>query len=111
MNRQEAKEIAEKVSLEDLKQMFLNAQKSIKDWSQPSIVNIGLSKGIGFNILSAGIEKHKSADDIHILAKTNMVREFGEYLPNYERKQKPVKSHITPSHQEPKPLPFTENDF
>lgn len=106
MNRNEAKEIAETVSLEDLKKMFLTAQSSIKDWTQPSIVNKGLSKGVAFNILSAGIGAKSSASEIHIMAKKNMVREFGEYLPGYQCKQKVQKTAIPPSHQEPKPIDF-----
>jgi len=101
MNRKDAKEIAETVSLEDLKQMFIKAQNSIKDWTQVSNVNLGLSKGVAFNILSKGIDKHTSAKEIHIMGKTNMVREFGEYLPNYEKKIKPKKTYPAPSHQEP----------
>ncbi len=98
MGRREAKELAEKVSLEDLIQMFYNAQNSIKDWTQVSIVNKGMTKGVAFNILSKNIESYEK---IHVVARVNMLREFGEYLPNCEKKQKERKQYPAPTHQEP----------
>lgn len=106
MNRNEAKKIAETVTNSELKDMFLNAQSEIKDWTQRSIVNLGMTKGAAFNILSACIDKYIYENrTIHILAKTNMVREFGEYLTNYERKYKDKKELPKPVHQEPKFFP------
>lgn len=102
MNRNEARRIAETVSTEDLQQMFINAKGKIKDWNKASIVNPGMSKGLAFNILTKG----GVTADSHIMGKTNMVMEFGEYLPNYERKQK-VKRVIPIIHQDPNDnLPF-----
>lgn len=97
MNRNEARKIAETVSTEDLKQMFLNAQNSINDWTQPSRINKGLSKGIAFNILSKGSMNTTS----HIIGITNAIREFGEFLPNYEKVIKEKKSSVKCSHQDP----------
>lgn len=101
MNRKNAKEIAETVSLEDLKQMFINAQNNIKDWTQVSNVNKGLTKGTAFNILSYGIWGIDEAKEIHIMAKINMIREFGEFLPNYQKKTKTKKILPQPKHEEP----------
>lgn len=101
MNKKDAREIAETVSLEDLKQMFINAQNSIKDWTQVSNVNLGMSKGVAFNILSKGVNNCATSQEIHVLGKTNMLREFGEYLPNYQKKVKVKKSYPAPTHQEP----------
>ena len=98
MNRNEARKIAETVSSEDLKQTFLNAQNSIKDWKQVSAVNKGLSKGIAFNIFTKG---GFITADSHILAKTNAVREFGEFLPNYEKVIKEKKSEVKCLHEDP----------
>lgn len=97
MNRNEARKIAEIVSAADLKQMFINAQNGIKDWTKVSNVNIGLTKGTAFNILSKGTIDDKT----HIMAKTNMVREFGEWLPNYKKEIKPKINNSKPTHQEP----------
>jgi len=103
MNKYEAKALVENVTNADLKQMFLNAQEQIKDWKEVSRVNKGLTKGAAFNIFTA-----MSFDDnhfIHDIAKTNMIWEFGEYLPNYQKIQKQKRAEVIPSHQEPKFLP------
>lgn len=98
MNRNEARKIAETVSSEDLKQMFLNAQNKITDWTQVSRVNKGLSKGIAFNAFTKnGLITANS----HILAKTNAIREFGDFLPNYEKVIKEKRSNVKCSHQDP----------
>ena len=97
MNRNEAKRLAETVSADDLKKMFINARNKIMDWTQVSRVNKGLSKGTSFNILSkCGID-----EKTHILAKINMIWEFGEYLPNYEKEVVNKKKAQKPVHQEP----------
>lgn len=98
MNRHQAKELAQTATPQQLKQMFINAQNNIKDWTKPSRVNKGLTKGTAFNILSACI-KDTSRDK---LAITNMIHEFGEYLPDYEEKILPAREKPKPHHQEPK---------
>jgi hypothetical protein len=102
MSRDEAKKLAETVSLEDLKQMFLNAQSQIKDWTTASRVNKGLSLGVTFNIFTAGFEKYKSANEIFHIGRTNMIWAFGEYLPGYTKPVQKTKSEIKVAHQEPK---------
>lgn len=103
MNRQLAKQIAEKVTLEDLKQMFVNAKNETTDWTKVSNVNLGMTKGTAYNILSIKKE-YTSINEIHIMGRINMIREFGEFLPNLEiyNPPKPKKEHIKPVHQEPK---------
>ena len=98
MNRDEAKIIAETVSHDDLKRMMVNAYKSIEVWNIPSRVNNGISKGAAFNIYT----KINIDDDTHILAKINMLREFGEYLPNYQKEKKEQKPPVNFYHEEPK---------
>lgn len=97
MNRNEAKKLAETVTSEQLKQMFLNAQERITDWRQVSRVNKGMSKGTAFNILSAG-----TIDIRQKLAVTNMIWEFGEYLPGYTKPIAKERPEIAVHHQEPK---------
>jgi len=99
MNRPDAKRIAEKITSEQLKNMLDRAQKETKDWTKTSLVNKGMTKGSAWNILGKDFDvNHK----YHILAKINMVREFGEYLPEElkpEKKKKKSPSNIV--HQNP----------
>jgi hypothetical protein len=104
MQRYEARKIAETITFEELKQMFMVAQKSITDWSKQAHVNKSMTKGSAFNLLSNGFGEggHYTKDtNIHILAKTNMIWEFGEFLPNYIKPKKKAKT-IPTMHQEPK---------
>ena|ERR1035437_8981996 len=98
MNRTEAKKIAETITMEQIREMFMKAQELIKDWTVPSNVNLGLSKGVAFNILSAGDLTKK----MHHMAKINAIREFGEYLPGYKKPVKVKTNDINVAHQEPK---------
>lgn len=102
MTRHEAKQLAETVTLRELKQMFNTAKEKIKDWTISSRPNKGMSLGTTYNILIAGFEKYNSEKDIHILGKTNMIWAFGEYLPGYAKKVRKEKQEVTPHHQEPK---------
>lgn len=100
MTRTEAKKLAEKVSVADLKYMFVNAYSKISDWERQSRVNKGMTIGTTFNVLSkCGVDSNT-----HILAKINMLREFGEYLPDYEPPAKKTKKNSSAHHQEPNPL-------
>jgi hypothetical protein len=107
MNRQEAKRLSETITNSELNDMFKNAQELINDWNQTSIVNVGMSKGVAFNILSIGFGKDfDETKQIHNLAKVNMLREFGEFLTNYCKPSKKVKREINVVHQDPKLLNF-----
>jgi len=97
MNRREARQIAETITNEEILQMFKNAKEEIIDWDQASICNKSFDKGAAWNILVRDFDVNYQ---YHILAKTNMVREFGNYFFDYSKpkKQKPeIKLH----HQEP----------
>lgn len=107
MNRKQAKLLSETITNSELNEMFKNAQELINDWQQTSIVNIGLSKGMAFNILSKGFGKDfDERKQIHSLAKINMLREFGEFLPNYCKPSKSEKKEVSKSHQEPNFLSY-----
>ena len=99
MNRKQAKEIAEKITNGQLHQMFISARNGIKNWEKVSRVNKGMTKGVAWNILAKDFDITK---DYHILAKINMVREFGEFL-NEEFKPIPRAKAISikPIHQQP----------
>ena len=98
MNKNDAKKIAKTITNEQLQQMFKDAKTKITDWTKVSNVNKGLTKGASWNILAKDFDvtaKH------HILVKTNMVREFGEFLPAKLKPQKKVRQFQPPTHQDP----------
>jgi len=100
MNRNDARKLADIVTNEQLKQMFDNAKVNIKDWNKVSSCNLGFTKGVAWNILAKDFDVTKP---IHVLGKTNMIREFGEFLPG-ELKQKIArqkKSYGKPVHHDP----------
>src|SRR5882757_7832494 len=100
MNRTNAKKIAETITNEDLLKMLLTAKEKIKDWSVVSSVNKGMTKGVGWNILAKDFDVNKN---YHIMAKINMVREFGEYLSAELLPTKKVKNiNTNVHHEEPK---------
>lgn len=99
MNRYVARKIAEKISNQELQEMFDLAKANITDWTKVSNINKGLTKGSAWNILAGAF---KESDNNSILAKTNMIREFGEFLPEQIKPKKKVKPTIIPQHQEPK---------
>lgn len=104
MNRQDAKRISEIITIEDYKQMFLNAQNSIKDWEERAIVNKGMTKGAAFNILTlrGKVMTYDEISDVHPLGRVNSIREFGKYLPPSYQKEKQDKSKLPPNvHHEP----------
>lgn len=98
MNRPNAKKIAQNITNEQLQKMFDNAKIGIKDWTKVSIVNKGLTKGVAWNILAKDFDANLNH---HIMAKINMIREFGEFLPEELNIKKIVKKSQTPVHQNP----------
>lgn len=102
MNKHEAKKLAETVTLEDLKSMFRNAQEKITDWTRTSRINKGATIGMTYNILAFEPNRYTSIDEVDLIARKNMIWEFGEYLPGYEKtvaKSKTGKN--APVHQAP----------
>lgn len=100
MNRSQARKIAEQITNEELKFMFQNAKDGIKNWYECSTVNKSMTKGSAWNIWAKDFDINQN---YHIMAKQNMVREFGKYLPEY-LKISPVanKVHLnSPIHQVP----------
>lgn len=99
MKRSDARNIAETITNEQLVQMLNNAKEGITDWTKVSSVNKSFTKGVAWNILGAYFDP---TIEHHILAKTNMIREFGEFLPEELKPKKKEKPNIVPFHQEPK---------
>lgn len=100
MNRKNARKIAETITNEQLQQMFKTAKINITDWTVVSNVNKGMTKGVGWNILAKNFDVNAKH---HMLAKTNMIREFGEYLPDELMSRKEIKkqTYKPPVHQKP----------
>lgn len=98
MNRNYAKKIAENITNQQLQDMLNQAKTNIKDWTKVSTVNKGMTKGTAWNILAKDFNVNEK---YHILAKINMIREFGEYLPDELKIKKKSKVSLNPIHQNP----------
>ena len=98
MNRTDARKIAEIITNKQLKNMLDAAKFSIKDWTKVSIVNKGLTKGSSWNVLGRDFD---ITHNYHILGKINMIREFGEFLPDELKIKKSKKVYPPPVHQDP----------
>lgn len=100
MNRRDSREIAETITNQQLKQMFEKAKHEIKDWTKVSTINKGMTKGAAWNVLAKDFDENYN---YHIMAKINMIREFGEFLPDelkphVEKHKEPI---TEPYHQDP----------
>jgi hypothetical protein len=103
MNKHEAKRLSETVTLEDLKSMFRNAQEKITDWTRVSRVNKGATIGTTYNILAFSPNHYASVPEIGGPGLVNMIWEFGEYLPGYEKPVAKTRAgNATVVHHEPK---------
>jgi len=80
MNKTFAKELADKIDNYQLQEMLDNAKAGIKDWTVASNGNRSFSKGSIWNILTNGFKLNEWN---HPIIKYNLIREFGEYLPEY----------------------------
>lgn len=110
MNRRQARKIAETITNIQLEEMLNSARLGIKDWTKVSNVNKGMTKGTSWNILG---KDFRIKDKYHILAKTNMVWEFGDFLPPnmLEPKKEKIRTGPLPVHQEPESLGFVIRRF
>lgn len=103
MNKTDAKRIAENISIDSLELMLKNAKEGIKDWSKRSNINKSLDRGAAWNILAKCIAPLKNGEmrRTESIIKTNLIREYGEFLPK-ELRSKPRKPPLPdPYHQKP----------
>lgn len=99
MTKAEVKLISENITNEELFNMLDNARKNISNWNVRSLVNKGMSKGVAWNVLGM---KFNINQHYHIMAKRNMIREFGDYLPeNLKIKKDKKKPSSDFFHNEP----------
>lgn len=101
MDRATARKIAEFVTNAQLREMFEAAWTGVKDWESVSSVNKGFTRGAIWNLLTKNFDESK---EYHVLAKTNMIWEFGDFLPKEPQFAKPEKKklpEIEPYHEDP----------
>lgn len=99
MNKFHAKIIAETITNDQLLQMFENAKQGVIDWEKVSTVNNGFTKGAVWNLLAVNFDMSYNYQNI---AKINMIREFGEFLPDHLKIQKaPPKKKSDLYHEDP----------
>ena len=101
LSRKKAKELINIVSNEDLKEMLENAKKNISDWTKTSSINRSMTIGVSWNILGENFNVEERHSD---LGKINMIREFGEFLPEkyVTKNNKASNTSRKITHQEPK---------
>ena len=87
MNKKDAKELSKTVTNQQLLEMLENAKNQIVDWNVRSSVNKSLNKGAAWNILAKDFDVNRNH---HQLTKQNLIREFGDYLPE---RYKPIKEN------------------
>jgi hypothetical protein len=100
VNRRDAKKIAETITRDQLGAMMMCAMNGVKDWSEVSSVNPYFTKGRSWNIFYPVFMSGRHLVKPSI---TNMVHEFGDFLPEDLKPKKPVKNllNIEPLHEEP----------
>lgn len=100
MNKAAAKKIAANISRAQLSEMMQRAKLEISDWKVQSSVNSLFSKGKAWNIL---YPVFMSGRPMSMPAITNMVWEFGDYLPENMKPKKTMraKANTLPHHEEP----------
>ena len=98
MNRNDAKEIAETITNQQIADMLKAAKEGIQDWTKRSSCNSSMTKGLAWNILAKNFDVNK---DYHSIAKKNMIWEFGDFLPENLKPTKVKKNLPIPVHQDP----------
>jgi hypothetical protein len=107
MHRHEARKIAEKITDAQIHDLLVTARKNITKWSDPSRINKTMSRGVVFNIINGAVDNtDPKAVRVSVLIKQNIIREFGEYLPdNLKIDKKKRADNTAPYHEDPKPYP------
>lgn len=100
MNKADAKKIAASISRQQLSEMMSRAKLGVTDWTVASSVNPMLSKGSAWNIF---YPVFTSGRPMSMPATTNMVWEFGDFLPDdlKPKKTKRAKPQTAPHHEDP----------
>jgi hypothetical protein len=106
MDRTTAKKIAGTITNDAILEMLNTAKTRITDWGKTSKVNKCMSVGAAWCVLAEDFDVNK---EYSIWSKTNMIREFGEFLPESLRPAKSKKQPLTGYvyHKDP---PFIEKE-
>ena len=97
MNKTDAKKIASTITNQQLVDMLKSAKENIKDWTKRSSVNKSMTIGVSYNIFNDVFK----GQDMHVLAKKNMIWEFGDFLPEDLKIIKSKRKLPVPHHQDP----------
>lgn len=99
--RRQCKELAQKISTEDLLIMVDAAAKLITDWTKPSRCNKSISRGVNWNMFCKDfyMDRERKSD----MVNWRMVEEFGQYLPAHCKPINQKKTYVIAKvhHQEP----------
>lgn len=99
MNKRDAKKIAETITNKQLKEMIDAAKIGIKNWTVVSSCNSGITKGTAWNILAKSFDVSVEHTNLY---KVNLIREFGDFLPDELKIKKEKKKDTKPPiHQKP----------
>ena len=104
MNKNQCRELADKITEAEMTEMFENAKVEIKDWTKISRINKGFTRGVAWNILYAAFTSESPFRIQSRLAKRNMIFEFQDFLPKHLIPEKKVKNKtdVKITHQNPK---------
>jgi hypothetical protein len=99
MNRIQAKELAETLTVSQIKEMLDNAKAGVKDWTKASVANKGISRGSHWNIFCKDYSTQTEFTNMH---KYRLIQEYGEFLPySIRHKEKSKKDFGKPVHHDP----------
>ena len=85
MNRSDAMRLAQELAPIHILEMIESAKDGITNWRQVSNNNKGMTKGTAWNILARTYDPDKDNKTIYLY---NLIREFGDFLPDHLKAQK-----------------------
>lgn len=104
MDRTTAKKIASTITNDAILEMLNMAKNRITDWNKISKVNKCMTVGAAWCVLAEDFDTNK---EYSVWLKTNIIREFGEFLPEslmpIKSKKQPFNGNVY--HKDP---PFIE---
>ncbi len=98
MNKNYMHELSNKITNIQIFDMLESAKKNITDWKKPSKFNIGLSRGIHWNLFC---KDFKVENECSAIVKYRMIQEYNEFLPIELQPKKKEKIKINTVHQNP----------
>lgn len=93
-------------TMEEIIETLMIARVMVKDWTERSVVNRSMSRGAFYNMMSASIGNTITSCSI-LSSKRNIILEFGEYMPSYERRIAAI-AGTSLYHEEPNELDLSQ---